>query len=88
MCFILLCVNGADINKSHKKDGFTPLRMAVDKSDLRMVKFLLGRSDIDVVKPDFNDIMPINAAEILKNTQGSQAKEVYLVLEEFMVSFR
>lgn len=85
MCFVLLCRNKADVNTTHNNDGFTPLRMAIEKSDLKMVKYLLQNTDIDVEKGDFRNISPIEAAAVLRDPQKSETQEIHKCLEMKMV---
>ncbi|XP_063906696.1 nuclear factor NF-kappa-B p105 subunit isoform X2 [Zophobas morio] len=58
----LLCLNGADINKQHKKNGYTPLRFAIEKQNVDIVKYILQHKDLQALVEDFQDINPLQAA--------------------------
>lgn len=85
LCFATLCRNKADVNKDHKKDGYTPLRMAVERSDVKMVKFLLNNTNADATIGDFRNILPITAALVLQEPTKPETQEVYALLEQHMV---
>nr|CAI5858697.1 unnamed protein product [Callosobruchus analis] len=58
----LLCRH-ADLNKQHDKNGFVPLRYAVEKQYFKAVEYLLKLKGVDATIRDFtNDVSPIIAA--------------------------
>lgn len=73
------------MNKRHKKDGFTPLRMAIERADVKMVRFLLQSMNVDVTIGDFGGNLPITAAEILKKIDSVETRQIFTLLEEYMV---
>lgn len=86
---VSLCHNGADVNKAHKNDGFTPIRMAVNRSDLKIVRFLIQNANVDLALGDFGDILPIQAAKAAASESNkSECKEIFSLLAENMVNFR
>lgn len=79
----------ADVNKSNKKNGFTPLRIAVEVGHLRTVQCLLRHPNIDVNIPDFSGITPIYAAKCKceADTNNNNATQIYLILKKYMVKY-
>jgi nuclear factor NF-kappa-B p105 subunit len=74
----LLCLNGADINKRHKKSGFTPLRFAIEKQNIDVVSYILQQADVDPMIEDFSGVNPLQAA--LKKDNS----ELLEVITEYM----
>nr|CAH7720625.1 unnamed protein product [Callosobruchus chinensis] len=58
----LLC-RYANINKQHDKNGFVPLRYAIEKQYVKGVDYLLKLKGVDATIPDFTDnVSPVIAA--------------------------
>lgn len=79
----LLCMKSADINQYNVKNGFTPLRFAIEKQYLDILKFVLSIPQLDPTIPDFNKTSPLTAA-----LQRESSKEIMEVIEKYMVSLR
>ncbi|CAG9859358.1 unnamed protein product [Phyllotreta striolata] len=58
----LLCRKGADINKIHPKNGYTPLRLAIEKGHADIVSYLLSLDSINIYIKDFQNVSPWEAA--------------------------
>ncbi|XP_076250136.1 nuclear factor NF-kappa-B family member relish isoform X2 [Rhynchophorus ferrugineus] len=59
----VLCKNNADINKKHKKNGYTPLRIALENQFADMVAFILEHRNFDLhLQNDFGNISPFQVA--------------------------
>lgn len=79
----LLCFkNGADINKQHKKNGYTPLRLAIEKQNIDIIRYILQHDKLNPMIEDFQDINPLQAA-LKKNNS-----ELIVLITEFMVSLK
>lgn len=86
LCFVLLCRNKANVNIAHDSNGFTPLRMAVSRPDIKMVEFLLQNTNVDLTIPDFGDILPVQAAKSLYESNKTEISEkIYRLLANKMV---
>lgn len=77
----LLCSKGANINEVHPKNGFVPLRSAIEKQHVAIVKYLLSLPKIVVTIEDFNNITPLTAA-----IQKECSKELKDIILKYMVS--
>lgn len=75
----LLCLNGADINKQHKKNGYTPLRFAIEKQNVDIVKYILQHKDLQALVEDFQDINPLQAAINKDNSELVDVITQYMV---------
>lgn len=61
--------------------------MAVEKADVKMVKFLLNSTNADATIGDYKDILPITAAEVLKEQDKTlETQEIFNLLDKHMVS--
>nr|WMZ41593.1 relish-2 protein [Altica viridicyanea] len=60
----LLCSKGADVNKCHPKNGFVPLRFAIETKCTEIVKYLLSLNHIIPGIRDFQNVSPLSAAFI------------------------
>lgn len=78
----LLCLNGADINHTHKKSGFTPLRFAIERQAFDMINYILQHADVNPAIEDFAGVTPLQAAMTKDNS------EIKNLVSEFMVSIR
>lgn len=58
----LLCAKGADINKQHKKQGYTPLRLAIERQNIDMIKYILYNLNTDPLIEDFQGLNPLQVA--------------------------
>lgn len=57
--------------------------MAVEKSDVKMVKYLLNSTNADATIGDFKDILPITAAEVLKEQDKTvETQEIFNLLDK------
>lgn len=83
-CVIILCRRGANVNQGNKKDGFTPLRMAVDKHNEPIVKYLLNNTSANGLQKDYNNRSPFDVAKRLQDS-NREARQVYALIEEYMV---
>ncbi|CAH1173836.1 unnamed protein product [Phaedon cochleariae] len=75
----LLCMHGADVNKIHDKNGFVPLRFAIEKERTDVVKFLLSLPYVDASIKDFMNVSPLLAA-ISKST----SEDITNVIQKYM----
>ncbi|KAJ8958305.1 hypothetical protein NQ318_017451 [Aromia moschata] len=75
----LLCLSGADINKRNLKTGFAPLRVAIEKQHLDIIKYIMWVPKMDPMTEDFRNISPLRAAH---NRECS--KEILEVIERYM----
>lgn len=86
MNFVLLCRNKANVNAAHKTNGYTPLRMAIENADVKMVKYLLHNTLADLNVSDFKGMLPIDAADVLKQTNDTEKMQlIYNLLQKSMV---
>lgn len=86
MNFVLLCRNRANVNAQHKTNGYTPLRMAIENADVKMVKYLLHNTLVDLSVVDFKGMSAIEAAEVLKQSnENGQMQVIYNLLQKSMV---
>ncbi|XP_025835272.1 nuclear factor NF-kappa-B p105 subunit [Agrilus planipennis] len=69
-----LCLKGADVNKKHKKNGFTPLHMAIYAQSYGIVDFLLEHKDIELQIFDFKDCTPYKLAANLRDNSNISQK--------------
>lgn len=81
----LLCENGANVNFIDKKNGRTPLHIAVCEQQVEIIKYLLSNENLDVVKTDYNGNSPLLLAKSLIDLSKPVTKEVHDILYEFMV---
>ncbi|XP_056647921.1 nuclear factor NF-kappa-B p105 subunit-like isoform X1 [Diorhabda sublineata] len=58
----LLCRKKADVNKVHPKNGYVPLRLAIEKEYVNIVKFFLNLSNVNPLIKDFMNVSPLSAA--------------------------
>lgn len=77
----LLCLKGTNINQYNVKNGFTPLRFAIEKQYLDILKYILSMPQLDPTISDFNKTSPLAAA-----FQRESSKEIMEVIEKYMVS--
>jgi ankyrin repeat protein len=77
----LLCLNGADINKRHKKSGFTPLRFAIEKQNIDVVSYILQQADVDPMIEDFSGVNPLQAALKKENSELLEVITEYMVVQ-------
>lgn len=86
---MIYLLNGhSDVNRAHKKNGFTPLRMAIEVGAVDLVRSLLRHPKIEVNKQDFSGVTPIVAAKIKSDSDKphGDAEKIYLMLKKHMVS--
>ncbi|KAJ8984884.1 hypothetical protein NQ317_002724 [Molorchus minor] len=69
MALRILCGKGADVNQHRLKDGFTPLRVAIDRQHLDAIKYLLSLKHTDPDVVDNNLDMDIVKDEIDEDTE-------------------
>ncbi|XP_060525555.1 nuclear factor NF-kappa-B p110 subunit isoform X2 [Cylas formicarius] len=59
----VLCVKGANVNRKHGKNGFTPLRVAVENQYISALAYLLGLPQLNIhEQDDFQNVSPLMAA--------------------------
>ncbi|CAH1977829.1 unnamed protein product [Acanthoscelides obtectus] len=72
----LLCKH-ADVNKKHDKNGFVPLRFAVEKQHVEIVQYLLDLNGVDPEIQDFCNKTAIDAA-MTKNAELAEVMKDYI----------
>lgn len=77
----LLYSRGANINDVHPKNGFVPLRLAIENHHTHIVKYLLTLPNVSYSNEDFNGVAPLAAA-----MQKELPAEMKNLIVEFMVS--
>ncbi|XP_018565825.1 nuclear factor NF-kappa-B p110 subunit isoform X2 [Anoplophora glabripennis] len=75
----MLCMKGANINQYSDKNGFTALRLAIEKQHLDILKYILSIPHLDPKILDFNDTSPLAAA-----FHRNCSKEITEVIEKYM----
>ncbi|KAG5891588.1 hypothetical protein JTB14_022253 [Gonioctena quinquepunctata] len=75
----MLCSRRADINKIHAKNGFVPLRFAIEKQYADAVKYLLKQPSLDPKIKDFMNVSPLSAA-----IQKESSKDIMDVIQKYM----
>lgn len=79
----MLCKHGANLNKRHQKNGFTPLRIAIENQYAEAIKFILENPGFDVAsQTDFQNISPFQAANLKPCSQ-----DVMDIINKYMVRF-
>ncbi|XP_072391464.1 nuclear factor NF-kappa-B p110 subunit isoform X1 [Diabrotica undecimpunctata] len=71
----LLCLKNADVNKKQQKNGFVPLRIAIEKEHLDIVRYLLSLEQTDVNIKDFTNISPLVAG--ITKTDNEEIRNVF-----------
>lgn len=85
----MLCSKGANINEIHPKNGYVPLRTAIEKQHTAIVKYLLTLKDISTIVKDFAGLDPLTAAvhkEI--SSELREAVEKYMVSEFTQILYK
>lgn len=83
----LLCSKGADINTVNDKNGFVPLRCAIEKQSYDITRYLLSLPDIQPLTTDFGNITPLQAG-LQKSKPISDLVQNYMAsIAIFMFSF-
>lgn len=77
----LLHMKGAKINQFNVKNGFTPLRLAIEKQHVDILKYILSIPHLDATIQDFSNTSPLAAA-----FNRDCSKEITEIIEKFMVS--
>lgn len=72
----------ADTNIMHAKDGFVPIRLAIEKRYIEGVKFLLSIPCVDPTIKDFRGISPLNAA-----MQKENEIDLINIVQDYMVRY-
>lgn len=76
------------MNIQHKNDGYTPIRMAIERADVKMVKYLLNFTNVDLTIRDYKDILPVQAAAVSRDCNKNEMQEIRRLLLEHMVRIR
>ncbi|XP_050510448.1 nuclear factor NF-kappa-B p110 subunit isoform X2 [Diabrotica virgifera virgifera] len=77
----LLCFKNADVNKKQPKNGFVPLRIAIEKQHTDIIRYLLSLEQTDPTIKDFTNISPL-VAGIMK----TENEEIRRIIENYMKS--
>ncbi|XP_048516880.1 nuclear factor NF-kappa-B p110 subunit isoform X3 [Dendroctonus ponderosae] len=82
MAIKTLCLFGADVNKKHHKNGFTPLRHAIEMQYVEAIQLLLLHPMLDIgAQTDFQGLSPFQFA-----IMNSSSKEVMEIINKFAIS--
>lgn len=76
----MLCSKGANINEVHPKNGYVPLRTAIEKQHTAIVNYLLALKSIATGVKDFADVDPLTAA--IHKEISSELRDI---IEKYMV---
>ncbi|XP_074038892.1 nuclear factor NF-kappa-B family member relish isoform X2 [Leptinotarsa decemlineata] len=79
MAVNLLCGRKASINQIHPKNGFVPLRFAIEKQYSEAIKYLLSLPALDATIKDFTNVSPFSAA-----LQKESPKEILDMVRKYM----
>ena len=58
---------GADVDAGDLVSGKTPLHVAVERNLEEMVTLLIREAQVDVTRPDFSDMTPVDIADNCKS---------------------
>ncbi|ENN73875.1 hypothetical protein YQE_09529, partial [Dendroctonus ponderosae] len=79
MAIKTFCLFGADVNKKHHKNGFTPLRHAIEMQYVEAIQLLLLHPMLDIgAQTDFQGLSPFQFA-----IMNSSSKEVMEIINKF-----
>ncbi|KAH1020460.1 hypothetical protein HUJ04_010113 [Dendroctonus ponderosae] len=82
MAIKTFCLFGADVNKKHHKNGFTPLRHAIEMQYVEAIQLLLLHPMLDIgAQTDFQGLSPFQFA-----IMNSSSKEVMEIINKFAIS--
>lgn len=74
----LLCQKNVDINKIHPKNGFVPVRIAINDEKVDIFKFFLTLENINLHIEDFMGLPPLTVALLSSNSQIRYVAEYYM----------
>lgn len=77
----MLSLLGSDINKKHPKNGYTPLRIAVENHFVEAIKFILKHNQFDMEEQlDFQGLSPFQVANVKQPSE-----EIVTILNRYLV---
>ncbi|XP_056649185.1 nuclear factor NF-kappa-B p110 subunit-like [Diorhabda sublineata] len=74
----LLCQKSADINKICPKNGYVPIRMAINGQTVDIFEYFLTLENINLNIKDFIGIPPLTAALVSTNSEIRSAAQKYM----------
>lgn len=85
----VLCKSNADVNRKHKKNGYTPLRVALENQLPDMVSIILEHRNFNIhLQNDFGNISPFQAAASKEpNDEIKKIIQTYLVRSCYFIYY-